>query len=179
MLNTSFIKILKKMLKKKFLSPYEYAVYIGVNIGEDCFVPDKDTWSSEPYLITIGNHCQITSGVRIFTHGGGNVVRRSIPNFDIFGKVKIGNWVYIGNNSLIMPGVIIEDNVLVASGSVVTKSIPSGYVVAGNPAKIICTVDEYLERNSHYNVGSKGLSHEEKREFLLTVDKSKFIKKLF
>lgn len=174
-----FIKKLKKTLKRKLSSPYEYAVYIGVNIGKDCFVPDKDTWSSEPYLITIGNYCQITSGVRIFTHGGGHVVRRTIPNFDIFGKVKIGNWVYIGNNSLIMPGVIIEDNVLVASGSVVTKSIPSGVVVAGNPARIICTVDEYLERNGPYNVGSKGLSHEEKKEFLLTVDRSKFIKKEF
>ena len=91
----------------------------------------------------------------------------------------IGNDVWIGQNVTIVDGVQIGNGAILASGSVVTKSIPSGYVVAGNPAKIICTVDEYLERNSHYNVGSKGLSHEEKREFLLTVDKSKFIKKAF
>jgi hypothetical protein len=59
------------VLRKKLESPYEYAKRIGVNIGESCFIPDKDCWSSEPYLITIGNHCQITSGVRLFTHGGG------------------------------------------------------------------------------------------------------------
>lgn len=166
-------------IKKKITSPYEYAKSIGVNIGVDCFVPDKDIWSSEPYLITIGNHCQITSGVRIFTHGGGNVVRKRVPDFDVFGKVIIGNWVYVGNNALIMPGVIIEDNVLVASGSVVTKSVPSGMVVAGNPARIICTIDEYLERNAPFNTGTKGLSHEQKRRFLLNLDESKFLKKEF
>lgn len=68
---------------------------------------------------------------------GGNVVRCQIPDFDIFGKITIGDWVYIGNNSLIMPGVTIDNNVLVASGSVVTKSVPAGVVVAGNPARII------------------------------------------
>lgn len=67
----SIIRLFKSVLKKKFFSPYKYAKSIGVNIGTDCFVPDKDTWSSEPYLISVGNHCQITSGVRIFTHGGG------------------------------------------------------------------------------------------------------------
>lgn len=78
-----------------------------------------------------------------------------------------------------MPGVVIEDEVLVASGSVVTKSIPSGVVVGGNPARIICTIDEYLERNTFFNVGSKGLSHEQKKIYLSTVEESKFIKKGF
>lgn len=152
---------------------------IGVNIGNNCFVPDKNCWSSEPYLISVGDHCQITSGVRIFTHGGGNTVRCQIPDFDVFGKVKIGNWCYIGNNSLIMPGVTIGDHVLVASGSVVTKSVPSGVVVAGNPARIICTIEEYLSRNKGYNVGSYGLSHEEKKTFLQSLDESRFITKAY
>ena len=111
--------------------------------------------------------------------GGGNVVRCQIPDFDIFGKITIGDWVYIGNNSLIMPGVTIDNNVLVASGSVVTKSVPAGVVVAGNPARIICTMEEYLARNIQNNVGSKGLTHEEKKYFLLGLDESKFIKKKY
>lgn len=118
-------------------SPNKYAKYIGVNIGVDNFISDKKCWSSEPYLIMIGNHCQITSGVRLFTHGGGNVARDKYPDFDVFGKIVIGDWVYIGSGSLIMPGVTIGDNVLVAAGSVVTRSVPLRTIVAGNPARVI------------------------------------------
>lgn len=173
------IKFLRITIEYKLTHPYDYAKKIGVNIGDDCFVPDKACWSSEPYLITVGNHCQITSGVRIFTHGGGQAIRRFIPNFDVFGKVTIGDYVYIGNNALIMPGVTIGDNVLVASGSVVTKSIPSGMVVAGNPARIVCTVEEYIERNKVYNLETKGLSHQEKELILKELDDSKFVTKKY
>lgn len=171
-----YIRTFKAIIKKKITSPYIYAKRIGVNIGSNCFVPDKDCWSSEPYLISVGDHCQITSGVRIFTHGGGNAVRCHISDFDVFGKVKIGNWCYIGNNSLI---ITIGDQVLVASGSVVTKSVPSRVVVAGNPARIICTIDEYLARNNRYNIGSYGLSHEKKKSLLQNLDESRFIHKTY
>lgn len=75
-------------IRKLLMSPYKYAKYIGVNIGENNFIPDKNTWSSEPYLITVGSHCQLTGGVRIFTHGGAQVARRSYPDFDVFGDRK-------------------------------------------------------------------------------------------
>jgi protein capG len=129
----------------------------------------NNSWES------LSNHLWCTA---IYSWGG-NVVRCQIPDFDIFGKITIGDWVYIGNNSLIMPGVTIDNNVLVASGSVVTKSVPAGVVVAGNPARIICTMEEYLARNIQNNVGSKGLTHEEKKYFLLGLDESKFIKKKY
>lgn len=162
---------------KKLLNPEKYAKLIGVNIGVSNFIPDKNCWSSEPYLITVGNHCQITNGVRIFTHGGGNAVRKAIPNFDVFGKVKIGDWVYIGNNSLIMPGVTIGDGSLIAAGSVVTKSVPSGVVVGGNPAKIISTIDEYISHNEKYNLNSKQLSTEEKCVLLQSMPDERFVVK--
>lgn len=108
---------------------------------------------------------------------GGRIMRQSYPNFDSFGKISIGNHVYIGSNSLIMPGVAIEDNVLVAAGSVVTKSVPSGYVVGGNPAKIICSVDTFIERNLRYNTETKGKSREYKKQVLATLSEDKFIKK--
>lgn len=86
--------------------------------------------------------------------------------------------VYIGANSLIMPGVTIKDNVLIAAaGSVVTKSVPARVVVAGNPAKIICTIDEYRERNLKYNMNSKNMSIKNKKAFLLSADDAMFIKK--
>jgi acetyltransferase-like isoleucine patch superfamily enzyme len=171
------ISSLRKRVIKLFLSSEQYAKFIGVNIGTNNFIPDKDCWSSEPYLITVGSNCQITTGVRIFTHGGGNVVRNKYPDFDVFGKVTIGDWVYIGTNSLIMPGVTIGDGVLIAAGSVVTKSVPSGVVVGGNPAKIISTIDNYIKNNVAFNLNSKRMGNEEKRIFLQQVPEEKFLKK--
>lgn len=162
---------------KKVLSAEKYARYIGVNLGENNFIPDKNCWSSEPYLITVGNNCQITSGVRIFTHGGGNVIRNINPDFDVFGKVSIGNWVYIGNNSLIMPGVTIGDNSLIAAGSVVTKSVPSGVVVGGNPARVLSTIKDYVKRNETFNLNSKRMTKSEKRILLKSLPAERFIVK--
>lgn len=81
----------------------------------------------------------------------------------------------IGTNALIMPGVTIGEGSLVAAGSIVTKSVPKGCVVGGNPAKIICSVDDYIKHNLKYNLNSKGISHEEKRKMLIALDDAKFI----
>ena len=59
----------------------------------------------------------------MLTYGGGGAVRVQLPDFDCFGKVTIGDYVYIGKRALIMPGVTLGNHV-VAAGSVVTKSVP-------------------------------------------------------
>lgn len=76
-----------------------------------------------------------------------------------------------------MPGVTIGEGALVAAGSVVTKSVPPHVVVGGNPAKYICTVGEYIERNKKYNSGTKSLSFKEKKNILQSLPDEKFIKK--
>ncbi len=167
---------LKCIYWRYFASPEAYARHLGVIIGDSCLIASRN-WSTEPYLIKIGSNCAITEGVKIFTHGGARAARRWYPKFDIFGKVTIGDYVYIGTNSLIMPGVTIGDNVLIAAGSVVTKSIPSNVVVGGNPAKYICSIEEYIEKNKKYNTDSKGLSYEKKKELLLSLDESNFVHK--
>ncbi len=166
-----------KLFRKKHPSYLKLARKAGVQFGDNttfasCF------WSeAEPFLIKIGSNCQITHGVKIFTHGGSQVARMKFPKFDCFGRVIIGNNVYIGNNALIMPGVTVEDNVLIAAGSVVCRSIPSGSVVGGNPARFICTVDDYVKKNNQYNLDSKGLTRSAKKRLLLSADESWFIKK--
>lgn len=71
----------------------------------------------------------------------------------------IKDWAYVGAHAQIMPGVTIGEGAMVAAGSIVTKSVPDGMVVAGNPARIICSVDEFLERNVPYNMHTKGSKH--------------------
>ena len=83
-------------------------------IGTDNFIADNFCWSTEPFLVTIGSHCQITAGVKFLTHGGSQAARKYVPDMDTFGKISIGDYVYLGTNSLIMPGVTIGDCVLVA-----------------------------------------------------------------
>ena len=169
-------KRIKSYYKSHFWSLEKQARDAGVRMGNDDFIASH-FWSTEPYLITIGNHCQITGGVKFYTHGGAGAVRKTYPKFDTFGKIIIGDYVYIGSNSMIMPGVTIGDNVLVAAGSVVTKSIPSNMVVAGNPARIICTIDDYIKKNMRYNTDTKGLDIKKKKEFLLKMAEDMFIKK--
>lgn len=159
-----------------FYTPEQWARYIGVNIGKNNLMGKNHWKTKEPYLITVGSNCQLTQ-CEIFTHGGGGAIRDKYPDFDCFGRVVIGNWVYIGTHALIMPGVTIGNHVLVAAGSVVTKSVPDGVVVAGNPARIICSIEEYYERNKQYDIGTKGLSAEEKKKRLLSTPDDKFIKK--
>lgn len=89
----------------------------------------------------------------------------------------IKDWAYVGAHAQIMPGVTIGEGAMVAAGSIVTKSVPDGMVVGGNPARLLCSVDEYLERNIQYNMHTKGLDEKEKKQRLLTNDENLFLKK--
>lgn len=157
-------------------SPEKLARHLGVTIGKNCLISTRN-WPSEGYLITIGNNVQITLGVSIHTHGGTQSIRHLHPDFEIFGRVVIEDWAYIGACSQIMPGVTIGEGALVAAGSVVTKSVAPHTVVGGNPAKYICTTEEFYERNKQYYVNTKGLTQKEKKKMLLSLYDDKFIKK--
>lgn len=172
--------LIKKLYWHLIASPEKEARHLGVKIGENCLISTR-YWSSEPYLITIGNHVQITDCVSFHTHGGGNCIRKEHPEFEAFGKITIGDWVYIGAWSHIMPGVTIGEGSLVAAGSVVTKSVPPKSVVGGNPARYICSTAEYYERNKRYDIGIKGkrLSTKERMDFLLSLSEEQFIVKTF
>tara|TARA_B110000908_G_C10088699_1_gene372954 strand:+ start:201 stop:746 length:546 start_codon:yes stop_codon:yes gene_type:complete len=113
----------------------------GAKIGTNCRVYTRN-FGSEPWLIEIGNNVTVTSEVTILTHDGSTCLfnDKNGRRF-LFQKTVIKNNVFIGVKSIIMPGVVIEDNVIIAAGSVVTKSVPSGVIVAGNPAKIIGDYD--------------------------------------
>lgn len=158
------------------MSPEKYARCIGVKIGKNNFIATKN-FGTEPYLIKIGNNCQVTDNVFFHTHGGAHVARQKYPKFDLFGKIEIKDWAYIGSSSHIMPGVTIGEGSLIAACSVVTRSVPPREVWGGVPANKICTVEEYIKKNLPYNLNTKGLSYEDKRKLLTTIPNNKFITK--
>lgn len=170
------ISKLRKLYQRFVWSPEKEARHNGVIIGKGCRIASRN-FGSEPYLVTIGDNVQITEDVKLFTHGGGWVFRSKVPGFDFFGRITIGNNVYIGNNALIMPGVTIGDNVIVGAGSVVTKSVSDDTVVAGNPAKPIGNVWELFEKVKPLNLDTKGMTYQQKREILLNASETHLIVK--
>ena len=78
-----------------------------------------------------------------------------------------------------MPRVTIGDNVLITSGRIVTKSIQPNVVVAGNPAKFVCTLEEYIEKKHSRNTDTKALDSNSNKKILLNLPDEKFVKKGF
>lgn len=122
------------------------ARFLGVKVGDDCRIFTK-SFGSEPWLVEIGSRVTVTSGVLFVTHdGAGWLVRDDLGRRFRYARIAIGNNVFIGVNSILLPGVRVGDRVVIAAGSVVTKSVPSGFVVAGNPASVIMSYDEFAAR---------------------------------
>ena len=97
-----------------------------------------------PWLISVGDNVSISSSVTILAHDAST---NKVGARTKIGRVTIGNNVFIGARSLILCNTRIGDNVIIGAASVVTRDIPSNSVVAGNPARIICTFDEYKSKH--------------------------------
>lgn len=170
-----FIYIITKVAI--IISPANVGIFFarksGVKIGKNCRIYSCK-FGSEPYLISIGNNCEITSGVIFITHDGATWVFREEKKFTgtKYGPIIIRENCMVGMNTIILPNVEIGPNSIVGAGSVVTKDIPSNSVYGGNPAKFICTIDQYLENCKIKDTGK--ISSKNKKNILL----KKFEKKL-
>lgn len=136
----------------------------GKNFKFYCGIP------GEPFLVEIGDDVTIAAGTALLTHDN-SVIKCDIDATDYFGRIKIGNSCFIGLNSIILPGVELGDRTIVGAGSVVTKSFPEGNVViCGNPARPICSVDEFSEKKRNISVNlDKGNLRAIKREYLTSL----------
>ena len=123
-------------------------IKMGLKVGSDfrrnehCIIDQSHCW-----LITIGNNVTLAPNVHILAH---DASMWHDTGYTRIAPVSIGNNVFIGAGSIVLPGITIGNNVVIGAGSVVTKSVPDDCVVAGNPARCICSYDEYISKHKAY-----------------------------
>ena len=123
----------------------DYCFAHGFKAGENFLYnsgyPIDSNW---PWLISVGDNVTLATGVKLLAHDASTA---NVGAHTKIGIVKLGNNVFVGANSIILCDTRIGNNVIIGAGSVVTHDIPSNSVVAGNPARLLCTFDEYKERH--------------------------------
>ena len=162
MFKQSILFIYKRMF------PERYARHIGVKIGKGCRLINV-SFSTEPYLISLGNKVSATA-CHFETHDGGVwVLRDRHPDIDLIKPIVVGNNVFIGYGSVLLPGVTVGSNVVIGAYSVVSRDIPSNSVAVGSPAKVIRTLDAYEQKVLLEGKMTKGLDASKKRGFYETT----------
>lgn len=138
-------RLLEELLESKprnlyieppFYCDYGYNIQLGDNVymNYNCCILDVS-------IVKIGDNTMFGPNVQIYTATHPLEYKARNSGVEYAKPIIIGNNVWIGGNATICPGVIIGNNVVVAAGSVVTKSFPDDVVIGGNPAKIIKSID--------------------------------------
>ena len=143
----------------------------GLQIADDCRLMGMPMFGSEPYLISIARRVTISGKVTFITHDGGTFVFRHLPKYEHttkYGRITVHENTFIGWGAIIMPGVTIGPNAVVAAGSVVTRDVPPGSVAAGIPARKLCSIEEYAEKTlANHSVFPNASWQANKRQELL------------
>lgn len=132
-------------------------------IGENCIFQSRN-YPMDPKLLKLHNNITIAAHVNFVTH---DAIRHVLfhkykKRFGAsIGCIEIMDNVFIGLGSIIMPNVRIGENCIIGAGSVVTKDVPSNSVVAGVPAKRICSFKEYVNRRNYITSEEEKMSYDE------------------
>jgi maltose O-acetyltransferase len=118
----------------------------GLTIGRGvAILHDVEIDQSHHWHISIGDEVTLAPGVRIIAHDAST--KRHL-GYTRIAKIVIEKRVFVGAGSIVLPGVTIGENSIIGAGSVVVHSIPPNVVAAGNPAKVICTLEEFLAKRA-------------------------------
>lgn len=161
--------IYKTKIKHQSMSDINNERYrkAGISIGENCiFCSPLPIWR-DSFLLSFGNNVLVSGNVSFLLHDAAPTTVSDGIGTDVLGGCHIGNHCFIGANSTIMPGVMLADYTVVGAGSVVTHSTEQpGLVIAGNPARVVCTVKEYINKNSNKIVNLDGMSMDDIRAYI-------------
>jgi maltose O-acetyltransferase len=129
--------------KRKYL---DNLIENGLSIGKNVEIIENFFFDpSHCFLISIGNDCTICPNVRLIAHDAST---KKILGYTKIGKINIRERCFIGDSVIVLPKVTIGPDAIIGAGSVVTRDIPPNSVAAGNPAKVICSLDDYLKKIS-------------------------------
>ena len=125
-------------------SQLDIAISNGLKMGKDCHVMGECIIDpGHCWLIEIGDRVTLAPRVHILAHDAST--KRPL-GYTLIGKVTIGNDVFIGAGTIVLPNTHIGNKVIIGAGSVVSRSIPDNSVAVGNPAKVVGTFDDYVNK---------------------------------
>lgn len=143
MISKFFKKIKSKITREQNL---DNLIRMGLKVGKNLSKQRQvEIDYSHCWLISIGDDVGLAARVSILAHDAST---KKYLGYTKIGLVSIGNKTFIGAGSIILPNVNIGNNVIIAAGSVINKDVPDGFVVGGNPAKIICSTESYVSRQN-------------------------------
>lgn len=165
-----FILLYTKLFLRNSDNKIKWLKLCGMKIGNGTYLNCNLNAFPEPFMIELGKNVYLATNVQFLTHDGSlSWLTRKMGLTDKrtekIGKIIIGDNCFVGARAMFMHDVTVGKNCIVAAGSVVTKNIPDNSVAGGCPAKVICTIEEYLERNKHRNDYTCGWSHYNKRHY--------------
>jgi maltose O-acetyltransferase len=118
---------------------------LGMHIGSDVLLPSSTRVDvSHCFLISIGDHCGFGEECFILAH---DAQMDEFLDAGRIGRVIIHESCHIGSRTVVLPGVEVGPRTIVGANSVIAKSLPPDTVCVGSPARVICSLDEYLERH--------------------------------
>lgn len=157
-----------------WIDPVKYLRLLGVKIGQGCSIyTPSQYFGSEPWLIELGDNVTLGYGVMFITHDGtSRLFRDRLKGSSIFGNrfgtIVIRDNCFIGNNAILLPGIEIGPDSAIGAGSVVTKTVPPRTIAAGNPARSIKVLDEYVDSYLQRMIPLQATDREELRKELTT-----------
>ncbi len=117
---------------------------MGMKVGKNTSIEKARIDVSHCWLISIGNNVTLAPNVYLLAHDAST---KKYLGYTKIGKITIEDNVFVGADTVVMPNVKIGKNSIIGTRSVVTKDVPPNTVYVGNPARFICTLDEYLDKN--------------------------------
>ena len=154
-----YYNILHRVNLKKYKRKYPmYLKKIGLNIsdtyyssGHGYIAPSAVFDANDYSLITIGDATTISLDVFFLTHDYSISKGLKLIDANLNGRflkpISVGKNCFIGMRSMLLPGTVLGDNVIVAAGAIVKGVFPDNVVIGGNPAKVICNTDDWAKRH--------------------------------
>jgi maltose O-acetyltransferase len=143
-INLIFFRVHKKLINFFNVDQRKKLIKRGLKIGKNfkmlpgCIIDPDHCW-----LIEIGDNVTLAPNVHILAH---DTSTKEFLGYTKISSVTIRDRVFIGAGTIVLPGVVIENNVIVAAGSVVSKRLEKNSVYGGVPAKRLCSLDDYLDK---------------------------------